>query len=721
MADDLKIVVKALLDEKDLRAQTEAIKDVTIHGKIVIDKADLKKQIDSIAGESSKFGNKFKIKYGVDKGDFVKQFRVAGEEAKKQIDKVLSGSGSPVKINVDIDGKAVAQVKEKMDSLGFDASAIQKATQFLKDQNVTVTEISQGYRTINKEQQELVSLTLKGIDAEGSLYNITERYNVSKNKSLEAVVKINSKLNEQGDIVNKMATKMQPKDIGTIKAEESEILKRFVSNLQKANEYTGDMRATADSLGVSLNNAFSNQEITTYRNQLSIAKEQFRALQAEAARVAALPTTKIDTNVSSLNTSLAYQGMDAQTAGITNLRNEINSLITEYSRLKVSMDGLDPNSAEFQALGVQVDALDTRFKSATKAAELFNGSFSNKTKLAGIDDQIRKAKSSLEELELKWSKFKGNPALLTEFKELQAAAQQLDATNLQNFNKQLASFKTNVRAAGADTRSFGNELKNALAKFGLWITASSIFMQAWRGVRRMVDSVKELDAALVEFNKVADLSSSQLDKFVDRAFEAGEALGRTGTIVLEASARFKQAGYNVDESLALAQTSLMMMNVGDGIDTAERAASDLIASLKGFRLEVGQSQQVLDALNNTSNNTAIGFNNLSEGVSRIAGTLSQSGTTMQQTMGLLVGGFSSLRNIEKVSSGLVMISQRMRAVTEDGEAIEGLAPKLESAFQEIVGVSIKGPDGELRSTYDLLSDLQKKWDSLTSSQQQYIG
>ena len=121
MADELNIVVKALLDEKDLRARAAAIEDVTIHGKIVIDKADLKKQIDGIAGESSKFGNKFKIKYGVDKGDFVKQFRVAGEEAKKQIDKVLSGSGSPVKINVDIDGKAVAQVKEKMDSLGFDA------------------------------------------------------------------------------------------------------------------------------------------------------------------------------------------------------------------------------------------------------------------------------------------------------------------------------------------------------------------------------------------------------------------------------------------------------------------------------------------------------------------------------------------------------------------------------------------------------------------------
>ena len=720
MADEVNIVVKALLDEKDLRAQTEAIKDVTIHGKIVIDKADLKKQIDSIAGESSKFGNKFKIKYGVDKGDFVKQFRVAGEEAKKQIDKVLSGSGTPVRINVDIDKGAVAQVKEKMDALGFDASAIQKATQFLKDQNVTVTDISQGYKTINKEQQELVSLTLKGIDAEGSLYNITERYNISKNKSLEAVVKINSKLNEQGDIVNKMATKMQPKDIGTIKAEESEILKRFVSNLQKANQYTGDMRATADSLGASLSNAFSKQEIETYRNQLSIAKEQFRALQAEAARVAALPTTKIDANVSSLNTSLAYQGMDAQTAGITNLRNEINSLIAEYGRLKVSMDGLDPNSAEFQALGAQVDALDARFKSATKAAELFNGSFSNKAKLAGIDDQIRKAKSSLEELELKWSKFKSNPDLLEEFKELQKAAQQLDATNLQNFNKQLASFKTNVRAAGADTRSFGDELKNALAKFGLWITASTIFMQAWRGMRQMVDSVKELDAALVEFNKVADLSSSQLEKFVDRAFEAGEALGRTGTEVIQATAIFKQAGYSVEESLNLANSALVMKNVSENIESTAAAASDLIAVMKGFDIAVSDSMSIVDMINNVSNSLPISFGAIDEGLTRISGTLAQTGTSIQETIGLITGGFASLRNVEKVSSGLIQISQRLRGVGEDGEAIDGLAPKLQSAFKEIAGIDIADANGELRSTYDILSDLANVADTLGTKERQYL-
>ena len=116
--------------------------------------------------------------------------------------------------------------------------------------------------------------------------------------------------------------------------------------------------------------------------------------------------------------------------------------------------------------------------------KFFNGSFGANTKLTGVAEQINKAKSSLDVLESKWSKFKSNPALLAEFEKLKDAAKDLDATNLQNFNKQLASFKTNVRAAGADTRNFGDELKNALSKFGIWISASTIFMQAWRGIRQ---------------------------------------------------------------------------------------------------------------------------------------------------------------------------------------------------------------------------------------------
>lgn len=70
---------------------------------------------------------------------------------------------------------------------------------------------------------------------------------------------------------------------------------------------------------------------------------------------------------------------------------------------------------------------------------------------------------------------------------------------------------------------------------------------------------------------------------------------------------------------------------------------------------------------------------------------------------------------------LVMISQRLRGIDEDGEAIDGLAPKLQEAFQEYANISIEDENGELRSTYDILQDLAQVWPTLTSQQRQYLG
>ena len=68
-----------------------------------------------------------------------------------------------------------------------------------------------------------------------------------------------------------------------------------------------------------------------------------------------------------------------------------------------------------------------------------------------------------------------------------------------------------------------------------------------------------------------------------------------------------------------------------------------------------------------------------------------------------------------------MISQRLRGIGEDGEAIDGLAPKLQEAFKDYANIDIQDENGELRSTYDILSDLAKVYPSLTSKQRQYLG
>lgn len=293
----------------------------------------------------------------------------------------------------------------------------------------------------------------------------------------------------------------------------------------------------------------------------------------------------------------------------------------------------------------------------------------------------------------------------------------------------MSTLSTRVTQAGAAFRStnkdgmgFTNMLSLALKKILIWTVGMTILYQVKNAIQSMISVVKELDSSLLEVQKVTDLEGESLKQFANNAFRVAEGLGRTGKEVIDAAAQFARAGYTIQESLDLSKSALIMMNVAEGIDNVQEATDVLIATMRGFNLEASDSAKIVDILNEVSNTTAINFDELAEGLQRTSGVLSQTGTSMEELSGLLVGGFEPLRNIEKVSSGLIMISQRLRGIGEDGEAIDGLMPKLQDEFEEIAGISILDPEtGGLRSTYDLLSDMARVFPLLTGKQRQYLS
>jgi TP901 family phage tail tape measure protein len=106
---------------------------------------------------------------------------------------------------------------------------------------------------------------------------------------------------------------------------------------------------------------------------------------------------------------------------------------------------------------------------------------------------------------------------------------------------------------------------------------------------------------------------------------------------------------------------------------------------------------------------------------RTSATLNLTGTSLEENIGMLTAGFGTLRDIEGVSSGLIMISQRLRGMSEDGDEIEGLASKIEESFQRIAGIDITTDDGGLRSTFDIMSDMARVFPTLTEQQRQYLS
>ncbi len=151
------------------------------------------------------------------------------------------------------------------------------------------------------------------------------------------------------------------------------------------------------------------------------------------------------------------------------------------------------------------------------------------------------------------------------------------------------------------------------------------------------------------------------------------------------------------------------------------SSSYLIAILSAYNLKVSDTANVVDILNEVSNNYAVDTNNLAEGLQRASGSLALTGTSLKELTALLTAGYTQLRNMEKVSTGLITISSRLRGMSESGEEIDGLLPELQEKFKKFANVDIEDLNGELRSTYDIIVDLAKQWDTMSAEEQAYIS
>lgn len=237
-------------------------------------------------------------------------------------------------------------------------------------------------------------------------------------------------------------------------------------------------------------------------------------------------------------------------------------------------------------------------------------------------------------------------------------------------------------------------------------------------------TVKDLDTAMVELKKVTDETEETYNKFTETAFKLGKELSRTGIEVVQATSDFARMGYDIKQAAELAYEALLMTNVGDGIDNIDEATSSIIATLKGFRIEGEETataaRHINDAFNEVANNFAVDTGSLAEGIKRTSAVLNQAGNSFEESIGMLTGAYEVIQNMPKASSGINIIAQRLKAMDEEGNKIEGLAPKLEKAFGDI-GLSLYNTNGELKSTYENLGALAEVFPKLTKEQQNYIS
>ena len=306
------------------------------------------------------------------------------------------------------------------------------------------------------------------------------------------------------------------------------------------------------------------------------------------------------------------------------------------------------------------------------------------------------------------------------FKKLQTEAG-LTNEELQNIRIAFANIKISARAAGVQGNTFFDTLKKGWEKFGGWSLVTRTMMAAYRVVRNMITSVKELDTAMTELKKVTDLSEQSYRNYLNTAKQLAQEVGATLTDTVNATADFARLGYSIGDATELAEAALIYKNVGDGIDDIGEASESIISTVKAFGVEVSNAMSIVDKFNEVGNNFAISSQGIGIALQKSASSLAAANNTLNESIALVTGMNAVLQNPEVVGTALKTVSMYLRAAKteaeEAGEATDGMANSVSELRAELLQlthgkVDIMIDDSTFKSTYQIMKELANVWDEL---------
>jgi hypothetical protein len=240
---------------------------------------------------------------------------------------------------------------------------------------------------------------------------------------------------------------------------------------------------------------------------------------------------------------------------------------------------------------------------------------------------------------------------------LKALRETLKQTNLskeavKNLEAQFVSLAAEMKATGKTGVSMGDKIKKKFGDvFAYFATYVSIqdFIQT---VRQGYQYVADIDAKMIELEKVSDMSGSRLEQSFDHATEAAKDLGSTISDVVSATADWSRLGYDADAAEELAEVAILYKNVGDGIDI-DTANNSLISTLQGFQMEANEAMKIVDSFNEVANRMPIDSAGIGEALQRSAASFNAANTDLNESIALITATNAVVQDPTRVGKNIL--------------------------------------------------------------------
>ena len=555
------------------------------------------------------------------------------------------------------------------------------------------------------------------------------------------------------DAVKELDNKLQQSKISvaSYKSQIKDLLETKPNNLANSNQ----LYSEANQINTALNNVEKTVNGLTvpsnFQNDFANVKTKVEQLNEELKQgkiSVSEYNTAIDNSLGSLSDSIQNQLM-SQSQLLSSVRSAINSAnknvekqelkpsevnrsntfgkqIAEYknaiSELSAAYDSIkgkdfisDEEAAKVSQLQNKVEALGLAFKSLDSSqkgsteisrSKLYDKIGEYLQKNTRISAEFRSQLIALQE-ELK---FKGADA---------------------NVNKIATAFfnlKGNIKDAGQEGRRL-LDIINDKAFYGFAAQIAGMFsvQDGLRLAQNAINTVVELDTALVDLKKTTSMTSTELNKFYYDANDVAKQMGVTTQEIIEQASAWSRLGYSSKEaSTEMARLSSKFAAISPGMDTTE-AQEGLVSIMKAFDVETSEVEsKIINKINVLGNKFAENNQDVVEGLKRSSAAMAAMNQSFEDTAALFTGGMEILQDAESMGTALRTLSMRMRGYSEEtGELdnelvnLKGDVLDLTKTANNAQGISIftDATQQHYKSMVQYLGEIADEWDQISEVNQ----
>lgn len=504
-------------------------------------------------------------------------------------------------------------------------------------------------------------------------------------------------------------------------------LKNYEAALRRVSEALSQYKTALDTADKISDNAFDSLP-----DKLKQLNDYIKTLEENLAKagVKDFKTDNTYSMLSALQTDLSNVYTNSE-LGTANYQDLLDVFSTYDKQLKETGINVKSLSSLFAALGIQI-------RNTTNAMRSSNLTAKNNQSLESLQKRLNNLLYTLRRYVEINKQIQKNPELMATYNsivdELKTAARSgnrdLMETTLDSTAQKVAGLKAKVQELGLEGKTvgqvfsdlFGQHFSTAIAMGALHLLQGSL--------QQIYQNVVDIDTAMTELKKVTNETDSTYQSFLTEAGARAKNIGTDVSSIVNATADYARLGYSLSDATKLADVSAIYYNVGDDLDSFDKATENIVGTMKAFNIQANDAISLVDKLNNVSNNYAVSSGDLGDILQRSASAMEAAGNTLDQTIALGTAMNSVVQNAETTGSTLKVLALRIRGATteleqmgEETDTVATSTSKLRADIMGLTNVDGKGgfdiltKSGDFKSTYDIIQGIAKVYSKMSDVDQ----